>query len=52
MALARAAWEHFLCALREGVAELALAGLAPVGGDGLVRRGTPGELQWFADVWR
>ena len=48
----RAAWEHFLCALREGAAELALAGLAPAGGDRLARRGTPGELQWFAGVRR
>ena len=48
----QAAWEHFLRALREGAVELALAGLAPVGGDRLVRRDTPGELQWFAAVWR
>jgi hypothetical protein len=34
----QAAWEHFLRALREGAVELALAGLAPVGGGRLVRR--------------
>ena len=48
----RAAWEHFLCVLREGAVELALAGLAHVSGDRPARRGTPGDLQWFADVWR
>ena len=48
----RAAWEHFLCALREGAVELALAGLAHVSGDRPAQRGTPGDLQWFADVWR
>ena len=29
----KAAWERFLCGLREGVADLALAALAAVGGD-------------------
>ena len=48
----RAAWEHFLCGLREGAAELALAGLASLSGDRPARRGTPGDLQWFAGVWR
>ena len=48
----RAAWERFLCGLREGAAELALAGRAPasrrLGGQARY----PGVLQWFADVWR
>jgi hypothetical protein len=48
----RAAWERFLCGLREGAAELALAGRAPASGDRAAKRGTPGDLQWFADVWR
>ena len=48
----RAVWEQFLCALREGAVELALACLAPVRGDRLAQRGTRGDLQWFADVWR
>jgi len=48
----RAAWERFLCGLREGAAELALAGRAPASGGWAAKRGTPGDLQWFADVWR
>jgi uncharacterized protein DUF397 len=48
----RAAWERFLCGVREGAAELVLAGLEPVSGDRPARRGTLGDLQWFADVWR
>ena len=30
----RAAWERFLCGVREGAADLALAGLGPASGDG------------------
>jgi hypothetical protein len=48
----RAAWERFLCGVREGAAELALAGLAQVSGDRPAERVAPGRLQWFADVWR
>ena len=48
----RAAWERFLCGVREGAAELALAGLESVSGDRPAWRGTTGDLQWFADVWR
>jgi hypothetical protein len=48
----RAAWERFLCGVREGAAELALAGLAQVSGDRSAERVAPGRLQWFADVWR
>jgi hypothetical protein len=40
----RAAWEHFLCALREGPAELALAGLALASGDRPAQRSTPGAI--------
>jgi hypothetical protein len=47
----RAAWERFLCGLREGAAELALAGRKPVSGDRAAEYGTLGDLQWFADVW-
>jgi uncharacterized protein DUF397 len=48
----RAAWERFLCGLREGAAELALAGREAYGADRAAKRGTPGDLQWFADVRR
>ena len=48
----RAAWERFLCGVREGAAELALAGLKAVRGDRPAQRVAPGDLQWFADVWR
>ena len=48
----KAAWERFLCGLREGAAELALAGRAPATGGWAATRDTPGDLQWFADVWR
>jgi Domain of unknown function (DUF397) len=48
----RAAWERFLCGVREGAAELALAGLGPASGDRPARRVTTGDLQWFADGWR
>lgn len=48
----RDAWERFLCGLREGTAELALAVLAPLRADRAAERGTPGDLQWFADVRR
>ena len=45
-----AAWERFLCGVREGAAELALAGREPASGDRAAGRGTAGDLQWFADV--
>ena len=48
----RAAWERFLCGVREGAAELALAGRRPASGDRAAERGTAGDLQWFADVRR
>jgi Domain of unknown function (DUF397) len=48
----RAAWERFLCGVREGAAELALAGREPASGDRAAERGTAGDLQWFADVRR
>ena len=48
----RAALERFLCGLREGAAELVLGGREAFGADRAVERGTPGDLQWFADVWR
>ncbi len=48
----RAAWERFLCGVREGAAELALAGLAPGSGDRQAKRVAPGDLQWIAAVWR
>lgn len=48
----RASWERFLCGLREGAAELALAGREAFGPDRAATRDTPGDLQWFADVWR
>jgi len=46
----RTAWERFLCGLREGAAELALAGRKPASGDRAAGRGTAGDLQWFADA--
>ena len=48
----RAAWERFLCGVREGAAELALAGLEPVSGNRPAQRAAAGNLQWFAGVWR
>ena len=48
----RAAWERFLCGVREGAVELALAGLETATADGPARCVAPGALQWFADVWR
>jgi Domain of unknown function (DUF397) len=48
----RVAWERFLCGVREGAAELALAALAPVSGDRQAERVAPGDLQWIADAWR
>jgi hypothetical protein len=48
----RAAWERFLRGVREGAAELALAGLAPISGDPQAERVAPGDLQWIADAWR
>jgi Domain of unknown function (DUF397) len=48
----RAAWERFLCGVREGAAELVLAGLESASGDRPAPRVLPGDLQWFADVWR
>ncbi len=45
----RAAWERFLCGVREGAAELAFAGREPASGDRAAERGTAGDLQWFAD---
>ena len=47
-----AAWERFLCGVREGAAELALAGPEPFGPADPAPRGTAGDLQWFADVRR
>lgn len=44
----RAAWERFLRGVREGAAELALAGREPTRGDRPARNITAGELQWFA----
>ena len=48
----RVAWERFLCGVREGAAELALAALAPVSGDRQAECVAPGDLQWIADAWR
>ncbi|HEY2306354.1 MAG TPA: DUF397 domain-containing protein [Streptosporangiaceae bacterium] len=48
----RAAWERFLCGVREGAAELALAGLEAVRRYRPAQRVAPGDLQWFADAWR
>jgi hypothetical protein len=48
----RVAWERFLCGLREGPAELALACLEFVRADRAAERGIPGDLQWFAGVRR
>jgi Domain of unknown function (DUF397) len=48
----RAAWERFLCGVREGAAELALAGPGPFRPADLAPRGTAGDLQWFAVVRR
>jgi len=48
----RTAWERFLCGVREGAAELALARSEPVSGGRAAHRVAPGDLQWFAVVWR
>jgi hypothetical protein len=48
----RAAWERFLCGVREGAAELALAGPAAFPATGRRSALPPGDLQWFADAWR
>jgi hypothetical protein len=39
----RAAWERFLCGVREGAAELALAGLERVSGSRPAQRAAPGR---------
>lgn len=44
----RDAWERFLCGLREGTAELALAVLEPFRADRAAERGNRGDLQWYA----
>jgi hypothetical protein len=48
----RGAWERFLCGVREGAAELVLAGLESANGDRPAQCVATGDLQWFADVWR
>jgi len=47
----RAAWERFLCGVREGAPDLALAGRERVSAGRPAQRVVPGDLQWFADVW-
>ena len=48
----RAAWERFLHGVREGAAELALAGRVPTGGDRPAPSVAVGDLQWFAQASR
>lgn len=48
----RAAWERFLCGVREGAVELALAGLETATDAGPAQRVAPGRLQRFADLGR
>jgi Domain of unknown function (DUF397) len=46
----RAAWECFLRGVREGAAELALAGREATDGERPAKSATVGDLQWFAVI--
>ena len=48
----RAAWERFLCGVREGTAELALPGPRPTSGDRSAGRVAPGDPHAAAELRR